>query len=125
MVNQVPATAAAQEGPAAVVVASGGGGGTTRRAVTMHHNVSDADLMEGGKNVRQFPPLLRRRVSRQTREIFSALAAQGVAPDLRVMRRVSSNVRRICIEWMDLGCVYDTSSGPKTVLKVSGAVGSW
>ncbi|KXZ56416.1 hypothetical protein GPECTOR_1g370 [Gonium pectorale] len=40
-----------------------------------------------------------------------------VAPDPWVVRRVSSQMRRISIEWIDLGCEYDTATGPKTVLE--------
>ncbi|GIL43410.1 hypothetical protein Vafri_1186 [Volvox africanus] len=104
----------------------GAAGSVKRRTVTMHHAVTEADLAKanGVKGARKYgdlsdlgmppPP---RHISRHTREIMHALAAQGAAPDLRVVRRISSNVRRICIEWRDLGCVYDTSSGPKTVLQ--------
>ncbi|GLC35968.1 hypothetical protein PLESTB_000524500 [Pleodorina starrii] len=118
------ADGAADAGAAVAAAPAAVGGGVRRRTVTMHHKVTEADLAKSGKAVRldelaeaagAFVPT--RPVSRQTREIMNALAAQGAAPDLRVVRRVSSNVRRICIEWLDLGCEYDTSSGPKTVLK--------
>lgn len=41
-------------------------------------------------------------------------------PDLVVVRRASAHVRRLCVEWRDLGCSYDTHAGTRVVLQVRG-----
>lgn len=38
-------------------------------------------------------------------------------PDLVVVRRASAHVRRLCVEWRDLGCSYDTHAGTRVVLQ--------
>ncbi len=43
-------------------------------------------------------------------------------PDLLVVRRASAHVRRLCVEWRDLGCSYDTHAGTRVVLQVRGGV---
>ncbi|KAG2499204.1 hypothetical protein HYH03_002785 [Edaphochlamys debaryana] len=47
----------------------------------------------------------------------AAAAVAAVAPDIQVVRRVSTGLRRISIEWKDLGCSYETAHGPRVVLQ--------
>jgi hypothetical protein len=52
-------------------------------------------------------------------------AATGV-PSQRsqlLMRRLSTMIRPMSMEWSDIGCSYNTSTGMRTVLKVRGFIG--
>lgn len=42
-----------------------------------------------------------------------------------VLRRLTTNLRPLLLEWRDLGCSYDTAQGPKTVLQASGSLPRW
>lgn len=46
---------------------------------------------------------------------------QGVIPSKDsqlILRRLTTNLKPMVLEWVDLGCSYETSQGPKTVLQV-------
>ncbi|KAG2454581.1 hypothetical protein HYH02_000423 [Chlamydomonas schloesseri] len=87
----------------------GGGGG---------RGVRFAELPDGAASAAADAAAAAAAAATAASRTLAALAAQGgPAPDSRVMRRMSSTVRRLTLEWRDLGCEYDTAAGPRTLLQ--------
>ncbi|KAG2454579.1 hypothetical protein HYH02_000421 [Chlamydomonas schloesseri] len=87
----------------------GGGGG---------RGVRFAELPDGAASAAADAAAAAAAAATAASRSLAALAAQGgPAPDPRVMRRMSSTVRRLTLEWRDLGCEYDTAAGPRTLLQ--------